>query len=235
VHRTAKTGVTFVAVGSRGERSFLFFRHPSADQMITEHDVDEAAVGSALVFHVGSSTLSREPARGATWKALAAAKRAGCVVSSDPNWRVHLWDNPAEAAPLLTSLVEKCDIVKISDDELGPLCGASEPEAGADKLRALGCSLVIVTLGGRGCYVQSPSGSDFVPGERVDVVDTTGAGDGFFAGFLATLVPLFRAGKRPADLSLDEIRAAARAGNKIGAAVVAKLGATAGLPVLKRA
>ncbi|MGZ3425640.1 MAG: carbohydrate kinase family protein [Polyangia bacterium] len=230
VHRTAKTGVTFVAVGAHGERSFLFFRHPSADQMIAAHDVDEALLARARIVHVGSSTLAREPSRAATLKALTAAKRAGCLVSTDPNWRAHLWENPAEAAPMLQSLVAQCDIVKISDDELAPLTGVTDPEAGAKKLRALGPPLVVVTLGARGCYVEHAAGCDWLPGERVDVVDTTGAGDGFVAGMLATLAPLFRDGKRPAELTLDEIRAACSNGNKIGAAVVTKLGATSGLP-----
>jgi len=230
VHRTAKTGVTFVSVGAHGERSFLFFRHPSADQMIADHDVDEKLVARAHIVHVGSSTLAREPSRAATWKALAAAKRAGCLVSTDPNWRAHLWENPAEAAPMLQALVAQCDIVKISDDELAPLCGCTDPEEGAQKLRALGPPLVVVTLGARGCYVDHAAGSDWLPGERVDVVDTTGAGDGFVAGLLATLAPLLRAGRRPSDLTIDEVRAACRAGNKIGAAVVTRLGATTGLP-----
>lgn len=230
VHRTAKTGVTFVSVGAHGERSFLFFRHPSADQMIADHDVDEALIRRARVVHVGSSTLAREPSRSATLKALELAKRAGCLVSTDPNWRPHLWENPAEAGPMLRELVSRCDVVKISDDELGPLAGVSDPEEGGAKLRALGCPLVVVTLGARGCYVDAAAGRDFLPGERVDVVDTTGAGDGFVAGLLATLAPAFAAGKRPADLSLDEVRAACRAGNKVGAAVVTRLGATTGLP-----
>ena len=230
VHRTAKTGVTFVSVGAHGERSFLFFRHPSADQMIAAHDVDEAFFPRARIVHVGSSTLAREPSRGATLKALTSAKRAGCLVSTDPNWRAHLWENPAEAAPMLQSLVAQSDIVKISDDELAPLTGVTDPEAGAKKLRALGPPLVVVTLGARGCYVEHAAGSDWLPGERVEVVDTTGAGDGFVAGMLATLAPLFADGKRPADLTLDEIRAACKNGNKIGAAVVTKLGATSGLP-----
>jgi sugar/nucleoside kinase (ribokinase family) len=89
---------------------------------------------------------------------------------------------------------------------------------------------VVVTLGARGCYVESAAGSDWLPGEHVEVVDTTGAGDGFVAGMLSRLVPLFRAGRKPAELTLDEIRAACRAGNKIGAAVVTALGATTGLP-----
>ena len=230
VHRTAKTGVTFVSVGAHGERSFLFFRHPSADQMIAEHDVDEALIARARVVHVGSSTLAREPSRSATLKALAAARRAGCLVSTDPNWRAHLWENPAEAAPMLQALAAQCDVVKISDDELAPLTGVSDAEAGAKKLRALGCPLVVVTLGARGCYVESTAGSDWIAGERVDVVDTTGAGDGFVAGLLASLTPHFADGKRPADLSLDDIRAACRLGNKVGAAVVTRLGATTGLP-----
>jgi fructokinase len=230
VHRTAKTGVTFVSVGAHGERSFLFFRHPSADQMSAEHDVDEAVLARARVVHVGSSTLAREPSRAATLKALAAARRAGCLISTDPNWRAHLWENPAEAGAMLQTLVAQCDIVKISDDELAPLTGVTDPEAGAKKLRALGCPLVVVTLGARGCYVESAAGCDWLPGERVDVVDTTGAGDGFVAGLLATLVPRFRAGLRPADLSLEDVRTACRNGNKIGAAVVSRLGATTGLP-----
>ncbi|HXU71049.1 MAG TPA: carbohydrate kinase [Polyangia bacterium] len=230
VHRTAKTGVTFVAVGAHGERSFLFFRHPSADQMIADHDVALSIVESAHVLHVGSSTLAREPSRAATLRAIAAAKRAGCLISTDPNWRAHLWENPAEAAPMLQSLVAQCDLVKISDDELAPLCGVTDPEEGARKLRALGPALVVVTLGARGCYVEHATGHDWLPGERVDVVDTTGAGDGFVAGLLAALAPAFRAGRRPGELSLDEIRAACRVGNKIGAAVVTKLGATTGLP-----
>jgi fructokinase len=234
VHRTAKTGVTFVSVGAHGERSFLFFRHPSADQMIADHDVDEKLLGRARVVHVGSSTLAREPSRAATLKALAAAKRAGCLVSTDPNWRPHLWENPAEAGAMLQSLVAQCDIVKISDDELAPLTGVTDPEEGAKKLRALGPPLVVVTLGARGCYVDHPSGRDWLPGERVEVVDTTGAGDGFVAGLLATLAPAFAQGKRPADLTLAEVRAACANGNKIGAAVVTKLGATSGLPARGR-
>jgi fructokinase len=230
VHRTAKTGITFVSVGAHGERSFLFFRHPSADQMIAEHDVDGALIARARVLHVGSSTLSREPARAATLKAIRLARAQGLFVSSDPNWRPHLWENPAEAGVFLRELVATCDVVKVSDDELAPLTGVTDPEAGAQKVRALGCPVVVVTLGARGCYVASPAGSAWWPGERVDAIDTTGAGDGFVAGFLATLAPALRAGRHPGDLTADELGRACQAGNKIGAAVVTRLGATTGLP-----
>jgi fructokinase len=230
VHRTARTGVTFVSVGAHGERSFLFFRHPSADQMIAAHDVSEAIIARTRVLHVGSSTLAREPSRAATLKAIALAKRHGCLISSDPNWRPHLWENPAEAATFLKQLVGQCDILKVSDDELAPLTGVTDPEAGATQLRALGCPLVVVTLGARGCYVESVAGREYLPGEPAEVIDTTGAGDGFMAGLLATLVPLFRGGRTPAELTMSEVRRACRVGNQIGAAVVTRLGATTGLP-----
>lgn len=230
VHRTAKTGVTFVSVGAQGQRSFLFFRHPSADQMIAEHDVDPAIIAGARVLHVGSSTLARDPSRAATFRALELAKASGRVVSSDPNWRAHLWDDPREALPILRRLLERCDIVKISDDELQPLVGTIDPEAAARELRGLGCALVVITLGARGCYYDTPAGQGYVPGERVEVVDTTGAGDGFMAGLLSEVVPALRSGRHPGELSRDEVERACRAGNRTGAQVVTRLGATAALP-----
>jgi fructokinase len=130
----------------------------------------------------------------------------------------------------LQELVSQCDLVKVSDDELAPLAGVTDPEAGAQKIRALGCPVVVVTLGARGCYVESPAGAEYLPGERVDVVDTTGAGDGFVAGMLSSLAPHLRAGRHPRQLTLDQLRRACQVGNKVGAAVVTKLGATTALP-----
>jgi sugar/nucleoside kinase (ribokinase family) len=227
-HPSAKTGITFVAVSAAGDRSFLFFRHPSADQQIGEADVDAAAIARARIFHVGSSTLSREPARAATWKALAAARAAGCVVSTDPNWRPHLWERPAEARPLLERLLAHSDIVKVSDDELEPMVGLTDVEAGARRIRALGPSLVLVTLGARGCYFDAAAGVGWSPGEAVPVVDTTGAGDAFVAGVLATLAPIVAA--RPiATLAIDEVARACALGNHLGARAVTALGATTAL------
>ena len=230
-HPRAKTGVTFVSVAAHGERSFLFFRHPSADQQITADDVDPARVVRARVLHLGSSTLSREPARGATRKALAAARAAGMLVSTDPNLRMHLWDDPEEARAMTRELVAGSDLVKVSEDELGPIVGVEEAVAGARALRALGAKLAIVTLGPRGSYYDGPAGAGTVPAAaQVDVVDSTGAGDAFVAGVLARLAPALRAGHGVADLDEAEVRAACALGNRMGACAVTRMGATAGLP-----
>ena len=233
-HRTARTGITFVAVGPRGERSFLFYRFPSADLLVADHDVDPALVARARVLHCGSSTLSREPARTATFKALAAARAAGRVVSCDPNLRMHIWPDPSEGQAQLRAALAFTDIVKMSDDELPPVVGTADVEAGARALRELGVSLAIVTLGERGCYYDAAgAGTGWVRGLRVDVVDTTGAGDGFVAGLLTALMPAIRRGVRPAELDRPTVEAACALANRVAARVVTRFGATAALPTLR--
>jgi fructokinase len=230
-HRTARTGITFVAVGSRGERSFLFYRHPSADQLVTVHDIDPAVIARARVVHYGSSTLSREPARAATLRAVAIARDAGCVVSCDPNLRLHLWSDPGEAGALLRTTLAMTDVVKISDDEIAALTGTTDVEAAARALRALGVGLAIVTLGERGCYFDgAAAGTGYVRGLRVDVIDTTGAGDGFVAGLWTALVPALSAGARPAGLDARTVGDACGLANRVAARVVTRFGATAALP-----
>jgi fructokinase len=220
-HQSARTGITFVAVREGGERSFLFFRHPSADQMICERDVDPALIAEARCFHFGSSTLSREPARAATRRALAVARAAGVLISVDPNWRRHLWDEPGEATGLVEEVLEGADVVKLSDDELEPLTGSSDPRRAAAALHRIGCQLVVVTLGARGCYFSTDGRDGEVPAEAVEVVDTTGAGDAFVAGLLASLLK----DDAPVD-DLDGVRRACAAGHRAAAAVCTHLGAT---------
>jgi fructokinase len=226
-HPRAKTGVTFVSVAADGGRKFLFYRHPSADQMISPEDVAPAPIARARVLHVGSSTLSREPSRAATWKALEAARAAGRLISTDPNWRPHLWEEPDAARPLLERLLSFADVVKVSDDEILPLTGTSDVEEAARRIRALGPRIVVVTLAARGCFFDAACGRGTVPGETVEVVDTTGAGDGFVAGLWSVLLE-----QESLDVSLEMLARACRVGNHLGARVVTALGATTALPRL---
>lgn len=231
-HRTARTGITFVSIGERGERSFQFYRERCADMMVAPVDVDADLIGDARIFHFGSSTLAREPSRAATLAALADAREAGCVVSCDPNFRPHVWDHPAQAQGLIRQTLADCDVVKMSDDEVAPLLGVIAPEAAARALRDLGVKLAVITLGARGCYFDAPGGAGYLPGEKVDVIDTTGAGDGFWAALLVGVAAALRAGRSIEDLPRPELERALAFANRVGARTVTRIGAAEAIPAL---
>lgn len=180
-HKTARTGVTFVSVAHDGERSFLFYRHPSADMLITPAEVPPPLINRGRLFHFGSSSLSREPSRAATLHAIEVARkqRERRLVSCDLNLRPHLWPEIKEAPPLLRKVLAGCDVVKLTDDELPLLCGTESIEAGAAMVRSLGAQVVVVTMGERGAYLDAPQGTAYFAAEPVAVVDRTGAGDAF--------------------------------------------------------
>lgn len=238
-HKTARTGMTFVA-SAHGERSFLFYRHPSADMLISTQNVDEKPqhLRRGRIFHFGSSTLSREPSRAATLRALELAKtpRAGKLVSCDVNFRPHLWSEPKEAPPLLRKLLADCDIVKLVPEELPMLFQTERPEEAAAKLRQMGVPIVVVTLGESGCYLDCPGGQSHFAAENVRVVDTTGAGDAFTAGLLAGLLSQL-GGLGPDDLrerlrglSIGQVKRAVQRGNHLGALCCTAVGATTAIP-----
>jgi fructokinase len=239
-HPSAKTGVAFVAVAQDGARSFLFFRHPSADMAIGPEHVTREHIARARLFHLGSSTLSREPSRAATLAAVEHAHALGRPISIDPNLRPHLWNDLEEARTLLQPILARATMVKISDDELGPLLGITvegrDPivaaEEGARRLRALGCGVALVTLGARGAWFDAPAGRGHVAAVPASIVDATGAGDAFVAGFWASLVDVVRADERVQDLPRQRIEDAVAHACRLGAEAVSAMGATTG--VLRR-
>ena len=87
----AFTTLAFVALSADGEREFSFARKPGADTRITEGELARDVIADSRVFHVGSLSLTDEPARSATLAALAVAREAGCTLSYDPNYRANLW------------------------------------------------------------------------------------------------------------------------------------------------
>lgn len=230
-HPSAKTGVAFVSVAEDGARSFLFFRHPSADMAVSPEHVREEDLADARLLHLGSSTLAREPSRAATLRAVELALKLQRPISIDPNLRAHLWEDLDEARALLRPILARAQMVKISDDELEPLLGVARDrvEEGAAKLRAMGCGVAIVTSGDKGAYFEAEAGRGHVPGVPTEVVDSTGAGDAFVAGFWAALRDELRAGQLPASLPAARLEAAVAAGCRLGAEAVSALGATAGI------
>ena len=179
----ARTSLAFVSLDAAGERSFVFFRQPGADMLLAAAQLDRARLSRARIFHFGSFSLSAEPAASATREALRLARAGGALSSYDPNLRLHLWPDAEAARRAILPLIDQADILKLSAEELPILTADGDARSlWRNSLRAL-----IVTDGGRGARLITPSGEWRAPGFRVRTVDTTGAGDAFVAALLARL------------------------------------------------
>lgn len=223
------TTLAFVALNDAGERSFSFARKPGADTMIRPEEVSEKILADSRIFHVGSLSLTDEPARSATLYALKKAKESGCIISYDPNYRAPLWSSKDDAIRGMREVLPFVDVMKMSDEETQLLTGIKEPAEAAAYLVKHGIPLVAVTLGAKGAYVCTKEGGQIVPGFQSQVVDTTGAGDSFWGGFLYQLV---KCGKEPADVTLAEAVSFARFANALASLCVEKRGGIPAMPTL---
>lgn len=223
------TTLAFVALNDAGERSFSFARKPGADIMLRSEEVDVSIIKNSRVFHVGSLSLTDEPSRSATFFALEKAKENGCIISYDPNYRAPLWNSRGEAIDGMRKVLPFVDVMKMSDEETELLTGIQEPKDAAAFLVEHGIPLVAVTLGADGAYVCTKEGGQVVSGYRSHVVDTTGAGDSFWGGFLYQLVV---SNKKPADVTLDEAVNFAKFANALASLCVEKRGGIPAMPKL---
>jgi len=184
---THNTSLVFVSLDEASKPSFYFYGKPSADLKLEAEEVNVEILKSSRFFHFGTVSLSAEPSRSATQFAVRTARRAGAVISYDPNIRFHMWDDPDEAIKWALRMMPEADIVKINDDEAEWLVGTRDPEAATSKLMELGPRLAVVTLGAEGAFFAVPDQRGRVPAFKANVVDTTGAGDAFVTGLLTGL------------------------------------------------
>lgn len=224
------TTLAFVGLSETGERSFSFARKPGADTCLAQLELKEEIIRDSKVFHIGSLSLTTEPARGTTFRALEIAKEAGCIISYDPNYRAPLWTSKEVAIKGMRSVVSYVDVMKISDEETELLTDIAEPESAAKKLLDMGVSVVAVTLGADGAVVCTKEGCKKVSGYKADMVDTTGAGDSFWGGFLKCLL---ESGKSPLDISLQEAVEFANYGNAVASLCVERRGAIPAMPTVE--
>ena len=184
------TTLAFVTFDKSGDRSFSFARKPGADTQLRWEEVDTTLIDEAKVFHFGTLSLTNEPVRTATQKAVAYAKEKGKLVTCDPNLRLPLWPSEDAAKEQMLWSLHQADVVKISDNEVEFLWNCT-PEEGADKLlRAFGVSLAMVTLGPDGCLLKTKNAAFRASCPKVHPIDTTGAGDIFGGSAVARLLEL---------------------------------------------
>lgn len=224
-----KTGLAFVSLMEGGERDFLFYRDPSADMMLRPEELDCDLLRRARIFHYGSITLISEPSRSATLAAIELAREAGALISYDPNLRLSLWPSADRARQGMMDAVHFADFIKVCEEELEFMTGEPEIASGAAKLLEQGPSLVAVSRGAQGCAVCDGGEPIELPGFAVETIDTTGAGDGFVAAALVSLLDLWPS--RPLrKIEREELVEAFTFANAVGALTTTVRGAIPGLP-----
>lgn len=223
------TTLAFVNVKENGDRSFSFARKPGADTKIQKEEVDIEILDKTQIFHVGSLSLTDQPARDTTLYAIRRAREKGSIISYDPNYRVSLWQDKGTAKSQMRSLIPYTDIMKISDEETELLTGKESPEEAAAVLFQEGVKVAVVTLGSNGAYLYCKEGGVHVPGFVSEAIDTNGAGDSFWGGFLYRIS---KSGKRPEDFSIEELKDYVRFGNAVASLCVEKKGAIPAMPEL---
>lgn len=222
----ARTALAFVSLRADGEREFMFYRHPSADMLLTEADLNLDLIRRATTFHYGSVSLIAEPCRSAHLRAMEVAKEAGALLSYDPNLRLPLWPSPEEARDRIMSIWDQADIIKVSNAELEFLTGHhTVDDEAATTLWRPGLQLLLVTLGENGCKYYTKDFRGTVEAIAVTQVDTTGAGDAFVGAMLRRI-----ANDRSALQDEAKLRDVLRFANACGAITTTKKGAIPALP-----
>jgi fructokinase len=185
-------------------------------------------VGPPLVAHTGSIAAFLDPGCLAV-AALLDAYRASATITYDPNVRPALIDDREQAIGRIDRLVEKADVVKVSDEDLRWLDPDHTPEEIAAAWQSVGPAVVAVTMGERGAFATCAAGTVHIEVPKVEVVDTVGAGDAFMTGLIDELwtLDLLGADRRPHLTAIDTetLERVLLAAAKVSAIVVGRAGA----------
>lgn len=180
----ANTALAFVSLEEDGNRTFSFYRNPSADLLYRPDQIRREWFREAFALHFCSVSLVDSPMRYAHLAAIAAAREAGAILSFDPNLRFPLWPDPEQLRQTVLQFLPRSHMVKISDEELAFLTGCQDIQQALPRLFVGNVQLVVYTCGSNGAYAFTRSAQAFAPCTPVKAVDTTGAGDAFIGSFL---------------------------------------------------
>ncbi len=223
----AHTTLAFVDIADNGERSFSFFRDPGADTLLRTDELPDDVLRNTRVFHVGSLSLTAEPSRSTTLEAIHRAKAAGAMITYDPNYRELLWKSADEAQEQMRSLLPFVDMIKLSDNETVLVTGKESPREALEVLMKMGIKCAVVTAGALGAFVGVDGEIAFAESLRRDAVDTTGAGDAFWGGFLTAFI---KDGADVSNLTLYRAAKYTHYGCAVAACCVMKRGAMPAMP-----
>lgn len=178
--KSVSTTMAFVHTLPDGDREFSFVRDPGADMMLRKDEIDVDIVSSAKIFHFGTLSSTHEGVREATRYAIDIAKESGALISFDPNLRPPLWDSLDNAKKEIEYGLSKCDILKISDNEIEFMTGSTDYDKAVRSLmKKYDIKLAFATLGKKGSRAYFGDMQAEFGGFDVDTIETTGAGDTF--------------------------------------------------------
>ncbi len=186
----ANTALAFVSLEKNGNRTFSFYRNPSADMLFDKEQITDNMFDDAYALHFCSVSLGDFPMKEAHKAAIEIAAKKDTIISFDPNLRFPLWKSKEELNKTVHEFIPLSDIIKISDEELAFLTGEEEIENALPQLFTGNVKLIIYTCGSKGAYAYTKPQKAFSPCQKVNAIDTTGAGDGFIGSFLFGLKSL---------------------------------------------
>ena len=177
------TTLAFVHTFADGDRDFSFYRNPGADMMLKESEINEEIIAASKLFHFGTLSMTNPEVKKATQKAVKIARDNNCLISFDPNLRPPLWQNLDDAKEAFDYGMKNCDILKISDNELLWFTGTKDFDSGIKILKEkYNIPLILLSKGkeGSSAYYKdlTANAAAFLD---VPTIETTGAGDTFFA------------------------------------------------------
>lgn len=222
----ANTALAFVSRDESGERSFSFYRNPSADMLLEEGEVETIPFKAGDILHFGSVDLCDAPVRKAHSVAIWRARAAGALISFDPNLRYNLWENAEDLLRVVREFIPLADILKVSDEELLDITGIKEEKKAVASLFQGNVKLIFVTKGKGGASAYTKTVSAWEPTDtQSKVVDTTGAGDSFIGTVLYQLL-----GREKKPFTQAELSDIMRNANRVATIVVSREGAIPAMP-----
>lgn len=226
----ARTTAVYVTVWDDGHKDLCFYRNPGADMLLHPAEINENVFDGARGFHFGSITFIDEPSASAQRRALEIAHARGLMISYDPNYRPTLWPSEPLARQVIQDSFRYCHLAKVSQEEWEVATGCADLDAGIHTVLDWGVELLVVSRGPDGALAATRDYRIELPAFPVDVVETTGAGDGFMAAMITCLLPAREQASSLRHVDPELVRSALKFANAVGALTCTRPGAIPALP-----